>query len=166
MMDIIYKIFGEGENINALQMSTRAIVIFIVSIVLIRISGRRSFGMKMPFDNVVIILLGAILARAVTGASPFWPTVAASTILVLLHRLCGRILIRNKRLGKLLTGETKLLYKDGKMMHNNMKDCQMDKEDLMQEARLQTNLNTLDDVEEMYCERNGKVSIVKKNKLQ
>jgi len=38
-MEILLKIFGEGKDLNALQMSCRGIVIFFVALVLIRISG-------------------------------------------------------------------------------------------------------------------------------
>lgn len=47
-MEILIKIFGEGKELNALQMSGRGVVMFFIALVLIRISGRRSFGRPEP----------------------------------------------------------------------------------------------------------------------
>jgi uncharacterized membrane protein YcaP (DUF421 family) len=49
-MDTVITLFGEGRELNALQMAVRAMVVFFCCLVLIRISGRRSFGQRSPFD--------------------------------------------------------------------------------------------------------------------
>jgi uncharacterized membrane protein YcaP (DUF421 family) len=160
-MDVIYKIFGEGKDLNALQMSMRALLIFILALGIIRIAGRRSFGMKMPFDNIIAILLGAILSRAVVGVSPFWPTVAASAVLALLHRLTAWIAIRNERFGKMLKGNSTLLYKDGVFFHRKMERFQVCEKDVMEEVRIQANTTDMQKIKEIYMEPSGQLSIIK-----
>jgi hypothetical protein len=78
-MDALIAVFGSGQDLDSLQMAARAAVAFIGALVCIRISGRRSFGQRSPFDYVVAILLGATLSRVIVGASPAIPTMAAST---------------------------------------------------------------------------------------
>jgi hypothetical protein len=38
-MNVLIEIFGEGKNLDALQMSSRGVVMFFIALVLIRISG-------------------------------------------------------------------------------------------------------------------------------
>ena len=38
-MDIIYLIFGEGRDLNIWQMGSRAVVVFFITVLLIRIAG-------------------------------------------------------------------------------------------------------------------------------
>ena len=74
----IKELFGSGEHLTALQMAVRAFIMFFITLALIRFGGMRIFGKKTAFDNILVIMLGAILARGVVGASPFFSTVAAS----------------------------------------------------------------------------------------
>ncbi|MBV9962879.1 MAG: hypothetical protein JO072_11595, partial [Parafilimonas sp.] len=71
-MNTIQYWFGEGEHLNVLQMSVRTFFTFILLMLLIRLAGMRTFAKRSAFDNIIVILLGAVLARGVVGASPYW----------------------------------------------------------------------------------------------
>ena len=86
MNDIINNLWGEGDQLNALQMGIRAFLMFLIALLFIRLSGKRAFAKKSPFDNVIVIMLGAVLARGVVGASPFFSTVAAAAMMMMIHR--------------------------------------------------------------------------------
>ena len=59
----INELFGNGQNLTALQMGVRAFIMFFIALALIRIGGMRIFGKKTAFDNILVIMLGAVLAR-------------------------------------------------------------------------------------------------------
>src|ERR1700755_3556763 len=84
-------VFGHGSNLNTLQMTSRAIISFFITLLLLRIAGIRTFGKKTAFDNVIIIMLGSILSRAVVGASPFIATSVACLVFVLIHWMLDKI---------------------------------------------------------------------------
>src|SRR3954467_7119832 len=85
--------WGEGEKLGPVAMAGRALLMFWLLLALLRAGGRRSFGRKSSFGNVGVMMLGAVAARGVVGASPFGSTLAACTVVVLLHRLIGRFCV-------------------------------------------------------------------------
>ncbi len=108
-MEILRDLFGEGKDLNVVQMSMRAIVIFIIALVLIRIAGLKTFGKNAAFDNIIVITLGAVLSRAIAGVSPFVPVVCASLALVLVHRFVSWLCIRSHAFGLLVKGKANTL---------------------------------------------------------
>ena len=165
-MEIITLLFGEGKDLNTLNMCARAVVVFALALILIRISGRRSFGVKTALDNIIVVLLGAVLSRTVTGASPFVPTVAASLALVLIHRVIGWGLVRSKAFSKFIEGEKIILYTAGQFIEENMEKGLVCKEDIMQGLRKTMHTEDLTRIETVYIERNGEISAVEKKQQQ
>lgn len=165
-MEIINTLFGHGSDLNTLQMSLRAFTIFFIALMLIRLTGMRAFGIKSAFDTCIIIMLGAVLSRAVVGASPFIPTIIASTFLVVIHKIIADISVTNQTLSHLVKGRPLSLYKDGILNNKNMRKCSLSYGDVMEEIRLTLNQNTLDGIDEIFMERTGKISMIEKEKLR
>jgi uncharacterized membrane protein YcaP (DUF421 family) len=161
-MDLFTQVFGEGKELNTLQMCTRGIVIFFIALLLIRLSGRRSFGLRTPLDNIISILLGAILSRAVTGASPFVPVISVCFLIVLLHRFFTSALLKNKKVREFCEGKKILLFENGVFIQHNLTHALVSKEDILQAMRISLLSEDFVKIEKIYMERNGKISIVKK----
>jgi len=164
-MELIYKIFGEGKYLNMMQMSTRAVLVFIIALILIRISGRRSFGLRMPIDNIIVVLLGAILSRIVVGASPFLPVVAACLIIALIHRLFGWLVVHYKSFRKLVEGDKILVFQKGRFIQKNLDKALASEEDIMQGIRKTVLTDNLEKIDRVYMECNGEISAIKKEKV-
>ena len=161
-MELIVKIFGEGKNLDAWQMSSRGVLIFFIALILVRISGRRSFGVRTPLDNIITILLGAILSRAVVGASEFVPVVICCFVIVLLHRLFGWLVAGNKRFARIMEGDKITLYENGKFNKDHLKRGLVGEEDIMQGVRESALTENMEKIDKVYLERNGGISVVKK----
>ncbi|KVE36676.1 DUF421 domain-containing protein [Burkholderia sp. TSV86] len=160
-MDAIAALFGQGAMLGPAQMALRALVVFIAALVLIRIAGRRAFGQRSPFDSVVGILLGAVLSRAVVGASPFVATVAASFTIALLHRAIGWACVRSQRLERLFVGAERELYCNGRFDDAQMRAALITPTDVQESVRQAIGSPDLSDVAAAILERNGHVSIVR-----
>jgi len=156
----ITELIGDGPELTILQMSLRAIIVFLVALAFLRL-GRRAFGIGSPFDHVIGILLGAVLSRAVVGASPFWATIVAACVIVLLHRLFAWISMHSRGFGKLIKGESKPLFKEGTIIRENMSQCLISDNDLMEGIRESGNVESLNEIKAAYIERDGKISVIK-----
>ncbi|KVL87936.1 DUF421 domain-containing protein [Burkholderia stagnalis] len=161
-MDIIVTLFGEGRLLNPMQMTLRAIVVFFIALVLIRIAGRRAFGQRSPFDYVVGILLGATLSRAVVGASPFVATVVASLAIVLIHRALAWMCVRWARLERLVVGAEREVYRDGRFDDAQMRAALITESDVHESVRQTLGERSLAGVSAAILERNGHVSVIRR----
>lgn len=157
------ELFARNNDLSALAMSARALITFFVALVLVRIAGIRAFGMRSAFDNITILLLGAILSRAVVGASAYLPTVAACLVIVLLHRLFAFWSLYNHTIGRIFKGKAVPLYSKGEKITKNMHATMISEEDLRESLRLEGHVAKLDTIEAAYLERNGEISVVKKD---
>jgi uncharacterized membrane protein YcaP (DUF421 family) len=162
-MNLLHTIFGQGKELGPFQMVGRAAVSFFLTLVLIRVAGIRTFGKKSAFDNVIVIMLGSIFSRVVVGASPFVGTTLACFAFVLIHRLLGWLSLYSDFIGRLVKGNATTLYSDGKANLRNMHADRISEKDLLESVRQRINENGLDNVEEIVQERNGEVSVIKKN---
>jgi uncharacterized membrane protein YcaP (DUF421 family) len=109
-------------------------------------------------------MLGSILSRVVVGASPFIPTTVACLAFVLVHWLLARISVHNDHVGRFVKGERISLYVDGRKNEKNMERSRISDKDLLEGLRLRINDESFEEVEEIFLERNGEISVVKKKK--
>lgn len=157
------QIWGTKEEIGLQETAARAAVMFILMIIMIRVSGMRSFGKGDVFDNILTILLGAVLARGIIGATPFLSAVAGGVTIMVIHNLLSNLSFYYKWIGRVVKGKCMLLYQKGEYILENMKEANITEHDIFEQLRLALHTNTLDEVEEIYFERTGKVSFVKKS---
>jgi uncharacterized membrane protein YcaP (DUF421 family) len=154
------KFFGEGEHLDAMQMAARAIVLFFVMLVLVRVAGMRTFGRKSSFDTIIVITLGALLSRVIVGASSALPTVAAAAALVIVHRLIAILTSTMPGLERLLKGGNKVVYRGGILDLKAMYRAGISRADLEEAVRSKANRLKLSDVLEIHLEPSGDLSVV------
>jgi len=162
MTDLLRTVFGEGTELTLLQMCLRAVVVFIAALPLIRIAGRRSFGQHSAFDACIAVLLGALLSRAVVGASPFVATLGAALVLVVLHRLVARWGVQSARFERLVTGSERVLVDAGAKDEAAMRAALISERDLRAAMRKRFGDEDLAQLERATLERDGEVSLRRK----
>ena len=115
VFDLRWLIGPDSGDISWWQMSVRAVLIFIFGLALVRIAGKRVFGKWGAMDIILSIVIGSNLSRALTGTAPLWPTLVATTLLVVLHAALAALAVRVRWLGPLLKGAPERLVKDGEV---------------------------------------------------
>src|SRR5437879_1001170 len=110
----------EPKELTFLQVSIRGLIVFALTIVMVRLSTKRSLAEKTAFDAVLVVIIGSVLARAINGSAPFFPTLGSGFVLVLLHRLLGLAGYYSHDFGILLKGKPAVLVLNGRLQHKSM----------------------------------------------
>jgi uncharacterized membrane protein YcaP (DUF421 family) len=154
--------WGINENISPLEIAARSAVMFLIALLLMRISGMRPFGKGEPFDNIITFLIGGILSRGVVGATPFFSTIISMIVIILIHKMLAKLSIYSKWFGAKVKGEKILLYRGGMFLKQNMNRVNITEHDILEDLRIEVQLGSLDKISEVYMERTGEISFVKK----
>ena len=163
-MNLIDFLVGHGKDLNALQMSIRAVAAFFLTLLFLRIAGLRTFGRRTAMDMVIVIMLGSVLGRIVVGASPVIPTSVACLVFALVHRLLARLSCGNDFIGMLVKEEKISLYKKGIENQAHLRKAMISKKDLQEGIRLKINQEGFQGIDEIFLERTGEISVIKSEK--
>lgn len=162
-MEIFSQIFGTQNHVSTAQESARAVVIFFYALLMLRLSGRRTFAHWSALDIVVSFIAGSALARAMTASAPFLGTLAAAGVIVALHVLLAHALARFPSLARLVEGSPVTLVDRGVVDHAARQSHMIALNDLEQALREEglDGLRGLENVKRVTLEANGKLSVLK-----
>jgi len=142
------------------HMVVRSIIVFLYAMLLIRVTGMRTFGTKSAFDIVLSITIGGVLSRTITGHYPFFETLLAALTLALCHRLIS-YLSCFPIIKKITEGEPVCLYENGMLKQGKLRRYSIKEDDIIR-ALHETGIETLSDVTKIWFEVDGKLSVIKK----
>jgi uncharacterized membrane protein YcaP (DUF421 family) len=152
---------GKASELTLLHISLRALFIFVVGLALVRIGDRRSLSEKTAFDAIFIVLIGSMLSRAINGTAPFFTTIAAGIVLMVIHRACAFGACKSHAFGKLLKGKPVTLIRNGKIDHAEMRRCLVSEHDLEEDLRLEAKTEDVSTIAFARLERSGDISFIK-----
>ena len=73
----------EPKDLTVLQISLRGIIVFLATLMMVRLGHKRSLARKTAFDAVLIVILASVLSRAINGSAAFFATLGGGLVLVL-----------------------------------------------------------------------------------
>jgi uncharacterized membrane protein YcaP (DUF421 family) len=152
---------GKASELTLLHISLRAFFIFVVGLALVRIGDRRSLSEKTAFDAIFIVLIGSMLSRAINGTAPFFTTIAAGIVLMVIHRACAFGACKSHAFGKLLKGKPVTLIRNGKIDHAEMRRSLVSEHDLEEDLRLEAKTEDVSTIAFARLERSGDISFIK-----
>ena len=136
-------------------------MIFVATLIMLRLADRRFLSKRSAFDAVVGFILASMLARAVNGSSAFFPTIGGGFVIITLHRLLAFLTRQNHSLGTLIKGKVEVLINNGEIDNEVMRSNNLSPHDVLEDLRMNGNIEDLAKVKRAYYERNGQVSVVK-----
>jgi uncharacterized membrane protein YcaP (DUF421 family) len=151
----------EPKQLTFLQVSIRGIVVFAATLVMVRISSKRSLAEKTAFDAALLVIIASVLARAINGSASFFPTLGAGFVLVLLHRFLALTAYYSHGFGILIKGKAAVLVENGKLQRKNMRINHISEHDLEEDMRLDAGTEDLSKIKVARVERSGDISFIK-----
>lgn len=148
------------QDVNALQMALRTIVIYAFTLALIRLGSKRFLGKSSALDIIVGIMLGSVMSRGINGSAPFFPTLAAGVVMVGMHWLLATLAYHMDWFGPLVKGDAVLLIKDGQVQQREVRRTGITPLDFAEALRLQSEQSDPSKVKLAHLERDGSISII------
>src|SRR6478736_5005946 len=106
----------EPKDLTFFQISLRGIIVFVATLIMVRLGHKRSLARKTAFDAVLIVILASVLSRAINGSSAFFATLGGGAVIVVVHRLLAFIAYYSHWFGVLIKGTAELIIEDGDLI--------------------------------------------------
>lgn len=134
--------------------------IFSAIMIITRIFGLRTFAKMSSFDFASTIAIGSILASIIINKDQgVLKGTLALFCIVGFQTLFSLLIIKNKLFNKLFTNKPKFLMKDGEILYDNLKKCNVGISDLMAKLR-EANVHKLSEVQAVVFESTGDIAVL------
>lgn len=150
-----------AEELGALQVCLRAVVVYLVLIGYVRFAKKRFLSGASGFDIILVIIIGSTASRAISGTAPFFASLAGTFVLVLAHWIISYVTRGSPLLSYLAKGSDTILIRDGKVDRQALAASHMSDDDLAEDLR-QEGVATPAQVKMARLERSGKLSVIRK----
>jgi uncharacterized membrane protein YcaP (DUF421 family) len=145
------------------ELVVRAIVVYFVVMLMLRLSGKRAVGQFTPFDMVLLILIGNAVQNGMNGGDNSLPAaLLLCAVLVSLNYTMAYLTSRNRKLHELVEGVPVLLARKGKVFEAVLQRENISRQDFDEGLRQAEN-GKVEDIEYAMLESNGKISYVMKD---
>src|SRR5437660_7420854 len=152
----------QPKDLTFVQISVRGIIVFLATLIMVRLGHKRSLAHKTPFDAVLLVILASVLSRAINGSAAFFATLGGGLVLVLLHRILAFIAYHSHWFGILIKGRPELIIEDGDFVLNTMHRNHISTHDVEEDMRLSLRDDDLSKVKKGRIERSGDISFIRK----
>jgi uncharacterized membrane protein YcaP (DUF421 family) len=144
-----------------MDLFARAFAVYLVLMLLFRITGKRSLAQVSTFDFVLLLVVGEATQQALLG-DDFSITTAAVVIaaLLVIDRGADFLGYRFPKLGRAIESMPLILMDDGKLLRDRMRRVQITEQDILSSARERHGIERLDQVKYAVLEQSGGISII------
>ena len=142
------------------ELMLRPFVVYLVLLVLLRLTGKRQVGQLSPFDLVLLLVLSNSVQNSLGGGDEsLIGGLIAATTLVALNYLVGYLTYRSRTVEALAEGRPQVLIQRGKLLEDVRRGAHLSGFEL--EAALRQ--HGCERVEEVRCaviETNGAITVI------
>jgi len=139
----------------------RAVAMYLFLLVLLRVMGKRTLAEVTAFDFIVLLIISETTQQAMTG-NDFSVTNAAILVLtlILLQRAADWFSDRSSRADRLLNDRPVIIVENGQPLEEWMQWNSLSVEEVLEEARRNQGIASMEDIKYAVLERNGGISVI------
>jgi uncharacterized membrane protein YcaP (DUF421 family) len=139
----------------------RALVVYFFLMVVFRVAGRRTLAEMTGFDLILMLIISETTQEALIDDDKSL-TNAALLILTLVgtNIVLSVLKYYSSTLDKWIDGRAFIIVENGKCLKDRMARARVDQGDIMEAARRNHGLKTLDQIKYAVLERDGQISII------
>lgn len=147
-------------NLPWWEFVVRGAAVYLILLLMVRVSGRRTVGQFTPFDLLVVMLLSEAVSNSLTGGDQsLLGGFIVAAVLVGLNMTMSFLSSHSKRMSDALDGSAVLLGRDGKLYDKVMKRCRISREEVDQALRCAD--CEIKDMRCAFLEADGQITIQK-----
>lgn len=148
------------DSQELLMTAGRAVLVYVVFLIIIRLLGKRTVGNITPFDFLVALMLGEVVDEIIYGDVNLVQGFTAVVVIALLHWLNSWFGFKFPTFQQLTAGKSTVLIKNGQLQRDGMAKERMDEDEIWEELRLKE-IDDLAEVKEARLETTGQVSVLR-----
>ena len=138
----------------------RAVAVYALVMLLVRLSGKRAVGQFTPFDLVMLILIGNAVQNGLNGGdNSLTGAVILAVCLIGLNYGIAFIAARSPRARSFIEGKPVVLARDGRIFREVLRQQMVSNADL-HEAMREAGCDEIERIRVATLETNGRISIV------
>jgi len=141
----------------------RAAAIYLILLLVFRISGKRALAEMNAFDLVLLLIIGESVSQGLMG-DDFSVTTAVILVVTLVVMELGFAFIKQKSRAaeRWLDDVPLVVVEDGKPLQDRMDHARVDEEDVLEAARGTHGLENMQQIKYAVLERGGSISVIPK----
>jgi uncharacterized membrane protein YcaP (DUF421 family) len=141
------------------ELIIRGVIVYVLLIVLLRLTGKRQIGQMAPYDLVLLLVLSNAVQNAINGGdNSVTAGVISAATLVGVNYLVGIATFKSKRIESLIEGRPQILIHNGKLFSEVMERAHLTHHELNASLRKE-GCACIEDVHYAILENNGQISV-------
>lgn len=149
-----------GSTNYIIRMLLIGVLSYILLILIIRITGKRTLSKMNAFDLIITVALGSSFATVILDTSiALMEGMAALGLLVLLQYVITFTSVRYKAVRKLIKSDPTLLYYHGLFIEKNMMNERISKDEIDQHVR-NSGYSSYQQITAIVLESDGSLSVM------
>ena len=139
----------------------RAAIVYLMLLVLFRITGKRSLAQITTFDAVLLLIFSEAIQQALIDNDNSMTNAFIIIVTLLgLDVLFSVVAVRVPLVDRLLNDVPLVLIEDGRVHRDRMQKSRVSEDDILEQARTTLGVERLDQIRYAILERGGEISVI------